>query len=215
MGRRPTSRRCVLKSCRLLTAESPAVPTAGGHIGGNQCYRVTDGAEALYPRSPPLPVASGSPCTQQSLHRRSPVLCAGHRVVCGRLPHLCPAQCERITEGTRIGVESGEAKDDAHLKRQVMGREVLVAITDGRLDDSTELVEVFGPWEQIFYGKFDGRRRKRVLVTIIGEVARVQVSNLAEPSLGGWLRRSPPVGFDRSLRLSYNPSSQRMERTFA
>jgi thiamine phosphate synthase YjbQ (UPF0047 family) len=59
--------------------------------------------------------------------------------------------------------------DDAHLKRQVMGREVVVAITDGRLDDSTELVEVFGPWEQIFYGEFDGRRRKRVLVKIIGE----------------------------------------------
>ena len=50
---------------------------------------------------------------------------------------------------------------DAHLKRQVMGREVVVAITDGRLD--------FGPWEQIFYGEFDGRRRKRVLVKIIGE----------------------------------------------
>jgi thiamine phosphate synthase YjbQ (UPF0047 family) len=50
-----------------------------------------------------------------------------------------------------------------------MGREVVVAITDGRLDDSTELVEVFGPWKQIFYGEFDGRRRKRVLVKIIGE----------------------------------------------
>jgi secondary thiamine-phosphate synthase enzyme len=50
---------------------------------------------------------------------------------------------------------------DAHLKRQVMGREVVVAITDGRLD--------FGPWEQIFYGEFDGRRRKRVLVKIIRE----------------------------------------------
>jgi thiamine phosphate synthase YjbQ (UPF0047 family) len=58
---------------------------------------------------------------------------------------------------------------DAHLKRQVMGREVVVAITDGRFDDSTELVEVFGPWEQIFYGEFDGRRRKRVLVKIIGD----------------------------------------------
>jgi secondary thiamine-phosphate synthase enzyme len=51
--------------------------------------------------------------------------------------------------------------DDAHLKRQVMGREVVVAVTDGRLD--------FGPWEQIFCGEFDGRRRKRVLVKIIGE----------------------------------------------
>jgi len=56
---------------------------------------------------------------------------------------------------------TGEDNGDAHLKRQVMGREVVVAITNGRLD--------FGPWEQIFYGEFDGRRRKRVLVKIIGE----------------------------------------------
>jgi secondary thiamine-phosphate synthase enzyme len=56
---------------------------------------------------------------------------------------------------------TGEDNGDAHLKRQVMGREVMVAITNGRLD--------FGPWEQIFYGEFDGRRRKRVLVKIIGE----------------------------------------------
>ena len=56
---------------------------------------------------------------------------------------------------------TGEDNADAHLKRQVMGREVVVAITQGRLD--------FGPWEQIFYGEFDGRRRKRVLVKIIGE----------------------------------------------
>jgi secondary thiamine-phosphate synthase enzyme len=56
---------------------------------------------------------------------------------------------------------TGEDNADAHLKRQVMGREVVVAITAGRLD--------FGPWEQIFYGEFDGRRPKRVLVKIIGE----------------------------------------------
>jgi secondary thiamine-phosphate synthase enzyme len=56
---------------------------------------------------------------------------------------------------------TGEDNADAHLKRQVMGREVVVAVTNGRLD--------FGPWEQIFYGEFDGRRRKRVLVKIIGE----------------------------------------------
>jgi secondary thiamine-phosphate synthase enzyme len=55
---------------------------------------------------------------------------------------------------------TGEDNADAHLKRQVMGREVVVAVTDGKLD--------FGPWEQIFYGEFDGRRRKRVLVKIIG-----------------------------------------------
>ncbi len=55
----------------------------------------------------------------------------------------------------------GEDNADGHLKRSIMGREVVVAITDGRLD--------FGPWEQIFYGEFDGRRRKRVLVKILGE----------------------------------------------
>lgn len=56
---------------------------------------------------------------------------------------------------------TGEDNADAHLKRQVMGREVVVAITKGNLD--------FGPWEQIFYGEFDGRRPKRVLVKVIGE----------------------------------------------
>ena len=57
--------------------------------------------------------------------------------------------------------DTGEDNADAHLKRQVMGREVVVAITNGELD--------FGPWEQIFYGEFDGNRPKRVLVKIIGE----------------------------------------------
>ena len=56
---------------------------------------------------------------------------------------------------------TGEDNADAHMKRQVMGREVVVAITAGKLD--------FGPWEQIFYGEFDGRRKKRVLVKIVGE----------------------------------------------
>jgi len=56
---------------------------------------------------------------------------------------------------------TGEDNADAHLKRQIMGREVVVAVTGGELD--------FGPWEQIFYGEFDGRRRKRVLVKIVGE----------------------------------------------
>ncbi len=56
---------------------------------------------------------------------------------------------------------TGEDNADAHLKRQIMGRETVVAITEGRLD--------FGPWEQIFYGEFDGMRKKRVLVKIIGE----------------------------------------------
>ena len=57
--------------------------------------------------------------------------------------------------------DTGEDNADAHLKRQVMGREVVVAVTSGKLD--------FGPWEQIFYGEFDGRRKKRVLIKVIGE----------------------------------------------
>src|SRR5213078_211027 len=57
--------------------------------------------------------------------------------------------------------DTGEDNADAHLKRQVMGREVVVAITSGKLD--------FGPWERIFYGEFDGRRKKRVLIKVIGE----------------------------------------------
>ena len=57
--------------------------------------------------------------------------------------------------------DTGEDNADAHIKRQVMGREVLVAVTKGKLD--------FGPWEQIFYGEFDGRRDKRVLIKIIGD----------------------------------------------
>lgn len=56
---------------------------------------------------------------------------------------------------------TGEDNGDAHLKRTVMGREVVIAVTNGKLD--------FGPWEQVFYGEFDGRRKKRVLVKIIGE----------------------------------------------
>lgn len=56
---------------------------------------------------------------------------------------------------------TGEDNADAHLKRQIMGREVIIAVTEGRLD--------FGPWEQVFYGEFDGKRAKRVLVKIIGE----------------------------------------------
>ena len=57
--------------------------------------------------------------------------------------------------------QTGEDNGDAHLKRQLFGREVVVAITEGKLD--------FGPWEQIFYGEFDGRRKKRILVKVIGE----------------------------------------------
>ncbi|HOY30784.1 MAG TPA: secondary thiamine-phosphate synthase enzyme YjbQ [Bacteroidales bacterium] len=70
---------------------------------------------------------------------------------------------EKLAPYSRDGYHHnvGEDNGDAHLKRQVMGREVVVAITNGQLD--------FGPWETIFYGEFDGRRRKRVLIKIIGE----------------------------------------------
>jgi len=73
------------------------------------------------------------------------------------LEQLAPHEPRTLYQHNRTGEDNG----DAHLKRTVMGREVVVAVTDGRLD--------FGPWEQIFYGEFDGRRRKRVLVKIIGE----------------------------------------------
>ena len=73
------------------------------------------------------------------------------------LEHLAPHEPTAQYQHNRTGEDNG----DAHLKRQVMGREVVVAITEGRLD--------FGPWEQIFYGEFDGRRKKRVLVKIIGQ----------------------------------------------
>jgi len=70
---------------------------------------------------------------------------------------------EKLAPYSRLGYHHnvGEDNGDAHLKRQVMGREVVVAITNGSLD--------LGPWETIFYGEFDGRRKKRVLVKIIGE----------------------------------------------
>jgi len=73
------------------------------------------------------------------------------------LERLAPHEPVSFYQHNRTGEDNG----DAHLKRQVMGREVVVAVTNGRLD--------FGPWEQIFYGEFDGMRRKRVLVKIIGD----------------------------------------------
>src|SRR5580693_3031648 len=66
---------------------------------------------------------------------------------------------------------TGEDNADAHMKRQVMGREVVVAITAGKLD--------FGPWEQIFYGEFDGGRRKRVLIKIVGDERRTEPARFA------------------------------------
>jgi secondary thiamine-phosphate synthase enzyme len=81
------------------------------------------------------------------------------------LEHLAP----HAPTSQYLHNRTGEDNADAHLKRQVMGREVVVALTAGQLD--------FGPWEQIFYGEFDGRRRKRALVKIIGEgKARVSVA---------------------------------------
>ena len=68
---------------------------------------------------------------------------------------------ELAPKGDYLHHRTGETNADAHLKRTIMGREVVVAITNGNLD--------FGPWEQIFYGEFDGRRDKRVLIKIIGE----------------------------------------------
>jgi secondary thiamine-phosphate synthase enzyme len=73
------------------------------------------------------------------------------------LEHLAPHEPVSRYRHNRTGEDNG----DAHLKRQIMGREVVVAVTKGSLD--------FGPWERIFYGEFDGRRKKRVLVKIIGE----------------------------------------------
>lgn len=73
------------------------------------------------------------------------------------LQHLAPH--EPVSQ--YLHNRTGEDNADAHLKRQIMGRGVTIAITDGQLD--------FGPWEQVFYGEFDGRRNKRVLVKIIGE----------------------------------------------
>ncbi|MDR1124250.1 MAG: secondary thiamine-phosphate synthase enzyme YjbQ [Elusimicrobiota bacterium] len=73
------------------------------------------------------------------------------------LETLAPHEPVSLYQHNRTGEDNG----DAHLKRQIMGREVVVAITNGVLD--------FGPWEQIFYGEFDGMRRKRVLIKIIGE----------------------------------------------
>jgi secondary thiamine-phosphate synthase enzyme len=80
-----------------------------------------------------------------------------HQDYDGWLEHLAPHEPVSQYRHNRTGEDNG----DAHLKRQIMGREVVVAVTNGKLD--------FGPWEQIFYGEFDGRRKKRVLVKIIGE----------------------------------------------
>jgi secondary thiamine-phosphate synthase enzyme len=78
------------------------------------------------------------------------------------LEKLAPFNAESDpARGGYLHNRSGEDNGDAHHKRQIMGREVVVAITKGRLD--------FGPWEQVFYGEFDGRRDKRVLIKIIGE----------------------------------------------
>jgi len=79
-----------------------------------------------------------------------------HRDFSQWLEKLAPYGLERYQHNL-----SGEDNGDAHLKRTIMGREAVVAVSDGKLD--------FGPWEQIFYGEFDGQRKKRVLIKIIGE----------------------------------------------
>ena len=83
----------------------------------------------------------------------------------GGLHHDYEAWLEKLAPHAPVAQyrhnDTGEDNADAHMKRQVMGREVVVAITNGKLD--------FGPWEQIFYGEFDGRRKKRVLIKVIGE----------------------------------------------
>jgi secondary thiamine-phosphate synthase enzyme len=88
-------------------------------------------------------------------------------------PHAPIGQCR---PRDRLHNRTGEDNADAHLKRiasglemRIIGREVLVAVTNGRLDGFALLTRTFGTWERIFYGEFDGRRRKRVLVKIIGE----------------------------------------------
>ena len=96
------------------------------------------------------------------------------------------AWLERLAPHTPISQyqhnRTGEDNGDAHLKRQIMGREVMVAVTNGRLD--------FGTWERIFYGEFDGRRRKRVLVKIIGEWV-INSSFLALWRVARWGRSYP------------------------
>ena len=104
--------------------------------------------------------ASSTPCTS-----RPASLSTTTRAVCTRTlrsgsKRLAPEK----PHGQYLHNRTGEDNADAHLKRTIMGREVVVAVTKGRLD--------FGPWEQIFYGEFDGGRRKRVLVKIIGKSAR-------------------------------------------
>jgi secondary thiamine-phosphate synthase enzyme len=86
--------------------------------------------------------------------------CSGNAHSCRRVH-----QRRRRPKG-RLHNRTGEDNADEHLKRQIMGRGVVIAVTNGRLD--------FGTWERIFYGEFDGRRRKRVLVKIIGEVRPVR-----------------------------------------
>ena len=101
-------------------------------------------------------------CLVNAMHITASVFINDNETV---LHHDYEVWLERLAPHAPVGQyqhnRTGEDNADAHLKRQVMGREVVVAITKGKLD--------FGPWEQIFYGEFDGRRRKRVLVKIIGE----------------------------------------------
>jgi len=101
-------------------------------------------------------------CLVNSMHITSSVFvnddeCGLHADIDRWLETLAPHEPTDTYDHNR----TGEDNADAHLKRQIMGREVVLAVTEGRLD--------LGPWEQVFYGEFDGRRRKRVLVKIVGE----------------------------------------------
>lgn len=110
---------------------------------------------AIVPRRKPSGKIEAKALTSRgrNLHSWCSTLSSAARFQCSLAPHE-PVSAYQHNR-------TGEDNADAHLKRQVMGREVVVAISAGQLD--------FRPWEQIFYGEFDGRRRKRVLVKIIGE----------------------------------------------
>lgn len=101
-------------------------------------------------------------CLVNSMHITSSVFINDDE---GGLHHDYEKWLERLAPHEPVGQyqhnDTGEDNADAHMKRQVMGREVIVAVTNGQLD--------FGTWEQIFYGEFDGKRKKRVLIKIIGE----------------------------------------------
>jgi secondary thiamine-phosphate synthase enzyme len=127
-------------------------------LGRRGFVNITDAVEKLVRKSG---VAEGL-CLVNAMHISASVFINDAE---DGLLHDYEVWLEKLAPHEPVGAyhhnRTGEDNADAHLKRQVMGREVVVAVTKGKLD--------FGPWEQIFYGEFDGLRRKRVLVKIIGE----------------------------------------------